>query len=110
MSRAAESLKAEIRRRQARGMRPRTMKRIIEDLRTLGYRLGKDSCRSIARWMTGPDAGNTYPCDSREVFEIGTGLSAFHTAAKRDSNFKRLQEIRLSGEWYAVIRGYIVEI
>jgi hypothetical protein len=29
---------------------------------------------------------------------------------RRDANFKRLQEIRMTGEWFAVIRGYIVEL
>ncbi len=111
MTKNADNLKAELARRAARGQRPVTLAWIDAELRKIGYRLEKgDSCRCITRYLTGEHEGETYPCDTRQIFETDTGLAFCNVHARRDANFKRLQEIRFNGEWFAVVRGYIVEL
>ncbi len=100
------TLEAELQRRHLRGQSPRTLSWIKSELNKIGYRLGDDPCRCNARW----DNGSSYPCDTRQVFEADSGLTFCNTGARRDESFKRLQEIRFSGEWFAVVCGHIVEI
>jgi hypothetical protein len=100
----------ELARRAQLGQTPVKLSWIDSELRKLGYRIGKDSCRSIARCVMGDFEGIAYPCDTRQIFEIDTGLTFANYKARRDANFKRLQEIRLNGELFAVVRGYIVEL
>jgi hypothetical protein len=59
--------------------------------------------------MTGPRAGESYPCVTTGVSETDTGLSAFHVHARRDANFDKLQEMRLSGKLFAVSASALLE-
>jgi len=102
---------AEVERRKRRGHEPRTVRQVNDALSRLGYRLDRTSdCKSVNRILTGEDAGKSYPAINAYVVEIDTGLSFANVAARRDANFRRLQELRLSGELYAVVRGRILEI
>lgn len=75
----------------------------------LGYSLDRDmDCRSPARYVTGPFAGESYLCCTTGLKETDTGLSAFHYKARRDDNFRKMQELR--HEICAVSRGALLEV
>lgn len=77
--------------------------------RALGYRLNRrDDCRHYARYMDGPRAGESYPCVSTGLVEADTGLSVWNIHARRDDNFRAMQELR--GSVCAVSRGYVLEV
>lgn len=107
MSRALE---AELQRRAARGWNPISVAEFRRRFAALGYTVDRDDdCRSMARYMTGESAGESYPACSTGLREADTGLSAFNVDARRDSAFKAMQELR--GEIYAVTRdGFILEV
>lgn len=90
---------------------PKTVQRINEALQAIGYKLDRSmDCTGRAKIMTGPAAGESYPTINTGVKHIATGLSAFNVAAPRDENFKTLQAMRMSGEFYAIVRGRIFDI
>jgi hypothetical protein len=60
--------------------------------------------------MTGPRAGQSYPAINTGVKEVDTGLQFCHIDARRDENFKTLQEWRSDCRLFAVVRGSILEI
>ena len=104
-------LQAEIARRKARGSTRITLHELSERLAALGYRLERGmSARCMARILTGPDAGTTYPCMTYAVSEADTGHSAFHFEARRDENFEQLQRLRRDDSWYVVGKGHIIEL
>jgi len=75
----------------------------------LGYKLDRRlDCRSEARFMTGPNAGKSYPCITTGLREANTGMSAFHYQARRDSNFRAMQQLRK--EIGAVLRGALLKV
>lgn len=86
-----------------------TLKAMQERLRTLGYRLDRSGdCRSVARWMSGPRAGKSYPCVSLRPVQVDNGLGFAHVEARRDANFQELQ--RLRGSVYAKGAGFVYEL
>lgn len=77
------------------GWHPVTLDDIERRLRGIGYALDRRlDCRSTARIMTGSRAGKTYPCLSTGIKETDTGRCACHTEARRDANFRTLQQLR----------------
>jgi hypothetical protein len=44
------------------------------------------------------------------VREIDSGLSFAHVDARRDENFRALQQLRFEGSLFAVVRGTLFEI
>jgi len=101
----------EVERRKRRGCEPKTLRQVIGVLADLGYKLDRTlDCKSDNRYLTGEDAGKSYPAINAYVVECDSGLSFADVAARRDENFRRLQELRKSDELYAVIRGRILEI
>lgn len=76
----------------------------------LGYRVDRSmDCRGLSRYMTGEHAGRSYPHCDTGINEADTGRRAWHFEARRDSNFKAMQELR--GQIFAVTRdGYILEV
>lgn len=75
----------------------------------LGYTLDRSmDARSMARYVTGPHAGLSYPCVTTGLRESDTGRSAWHVDARRDDNFKAMQ--RLRGEVVAISRGALLEV
>ena len=80
--------------------------RLVSDL---GYRLDRSmDCRADSRYLDGPLAGMSYPCCTTGLLEADTGRSAFHYQARRDANFRALQELR--GTVASMSRGAILEI
>ena len=101
----------ELEARAVDGFRPSTITHIESVLSSIGYKLDRSmDCRHVARYLTGPRAGQTHPCISTGIKEIDTGLSFANYTARRDSNFEKLQSLRFSGELFAVVRGAILEI
>ena len=103
------SLENELARRAAQGLYPVTVKAMAARLAALGYRFDRTmDCRHVARYMTGPHAGESYPCISTSAREADTGLGFANADARRDDNFRALQDMR--SELFAVTRGAILEI
>lgn len=93
------------------GWHPVTLGDIKRQLSDLGYVLDRRlDCRSTARIMTGPRAGETYPCLSTGIKEADTGRSAFHIEARRDANFRTLQKLRFEVGLYTVLGGAIMDL
>lgn len=103
-------LEAELSARALDGQFPVTIREMGARFAALGYRLDRSlDCRSLSQWMTGPRAGTSHPVCSTGLKEADTGLSAFNVNARRDDNFRAMQELR--SEVFAVTRdGYILEV
>ncbi len=106
-----QRLTDELARRAAHGQHPRTLAEIETALAAIGYKFDR-SCDSHSnnRHMTGEAAGESYPAINAYVIEKDTRRSFANVEARRDENFKTLQDMRFSGEWFAVIKGAIFEI
>jgi hypothetical protein len=95
--------------RVASGARQLTVNQFKAEFAALGYRFDADmACKSLARYMTGPYAGETYPANSWYPVQADDGLSAWNVNARRDDNFKALQKLR--NEVFAVYAGYVIEV
>lgn len=81
-----------------------TRKQYAADLAALGYTLGRNYSAGLCRCNGLPSV----PATSALIFETDTGRSAFHEDARRDANFKALQEYRQSH--FAVIRGRLFTV
>lgn len=104
-------LAQELAARAAEGWHPVTLSQIKRQLRDLGYALDRDlDCRSMARIMTGPRAGQTYPTLSTGIKEADTGRSAFHVNVRRDTRFRTLQKLRFEVGLYTVLKGAILDL
>lgn len=96
-------------RRIAYGARRVSVAQFKAEFAALGYRFDASmACKSLARYVSGPCAGETYPANSWYPIQADDGLSAFHVDARRDENFKAMQVLR--GEIFAVHAGYIIEV
>ncbi|MDF0545248.1 hypothetical protein PX699_23110 [Sphingobium sp. H39-3-25] len=105
------ALTNELAARAAEGWHPVTLSQIKQQLRDLGYALDRTlDCRSSARIMTGPRAGQTYPSLSTGIKEADTGRSAFHVDARRDTRFRTLQNLRFEVGLYTVLNGAILDL
>lgn len=101
----------ELDRRRRRGHNPVALHQLTAVLAGIGYRLDRAlDCRSDNRYLSGPDMGRSYPAVNACIVEADTGLSFANVMARRDDNFRRLQELRFSGELFAVVRGRIFEL
>ena len=104
-------LQDELKYRASIGQTPVTLATIEAALMELGYQLDRMlDCRSLARWMSGPRAGKSYPALTTGITEVSTGLSFANITAGRGEDFQRLQALRFSGEIFAVLRSCIMEI
>lgn len=96
-------------RRIASGARQLSVAQFKAEFAALGYRFDAGmACKSLARYMTGPRAGETYPANSWHPVQADNGLSAWNVDARRDDNFKALQKLR--NEIFVVHAGYIIEV
>ena len=94
---------------QALGMRRLTMRALQAEIAALGYKLNRDlDCRASSRFITGSLADTSYPCCAGYVVQSDDGLSFANVNARRDSNFRALQNLR--GEVFAISRGAIFEL
>lgn len=105
------NLQAELVRRAAQGRHPSTLARIAHDLASIGYKLDRSGdCTSTARYVTGDHTGESYTCTTTTIREIDTRKTFCNVEARRDANFKTLQQWRFDGELFAVINGSILDI
>jgi hypothetical protein len=103
-----ESLEKEVAFREKLGLKKVSFAQLKSMIRELGYSFDlRMSCKSLARYMTGERAGESYPSNSLYPRQIDDGKSYAHFEARRDANFERLKEIR--NTYYAVHGGYIYE-
>lgn len=104
-------LQAEVAFRKSQGYEQVTLEAVKRRVADLGYRLDRTmDCRCLARHMTGERAGVSYPCLTTGIVEADTGMGFAHVDARRDANFDRLQKLRFSGEVFAVVGGYILDL
>lgn len=105
---AQASIAREVANRIKHGMVQVKFSELKAMIRELGYAFDLNmSCKSIARYMTGDRAGESYPANSLYPRQIDDGKSYAHFEARRDANFERLTEIR--NTYFAVHGGYIYE-
>lgn len=106
-----DNLNRELARRAAQGLKPLTLQGLSARLASIGYKLDRSGdCPHIARYVTGEHAGETYPAISSSIREADTGASFANVDARRDDNFRTLQEWRFNGELFAVVRDHIFEV
>lgn len=104
-----DTLKAEIEYRESIGCERVTVAEFKARLAALGYRMDRAlDCLGNARYLTGERAGCTYPALTVYVRESDTGLSFANVDARRDSNFRKLQD-EFRQNVFAVSRGAIME-
>lgn len=64
-------------------------------LAAIGYMLDRSNdCRSVGRIVSGKFAGQSYQCCTAYVRQADDGMSFAHYNARRDSNYRKLQEMR----------------
>ena len=104
-----EKLEAEKQYRHSQGQECLSMPEYLARYAAIGYRFDR-SCdaRSIARYMTGDRAGQSYPCLSLYPVQADNGLSAWNVEARRDSNYQAFRALRAT--IFSVSQGAIVEI
>ena len=99
-------LERETARRIAADMELVTFDELKRRIDAIGYRLARrDDCRGFGRDM---ETGDCYPCITGYPVEKDTGVSfAHYRDARRDANFKALQELRRNV--FAIVRGAIFD-
>lgn len=103
-----DALRAELEHRAAQGLERLSVKALAARFAALGYALDRSlDCRALARYVSGSEAGRSYPACTTGVREIDSGLSAFNADARRDDNYRAMQALRQSA--FAVSRGAILE-
>lgn len=103
------ALDRELTRRAEMGLFPVSVAEMDARYRETGYRLNRsDDCKSNARIMTGPAAGDSYPVITCGLTHVATGMRYANVDAPRDAGFRRMMELRQ--ELFAVVRGAILEV
>ena len=103
-----DALQREIAAREAEGQKRLSVAAMDAEFRRLGYHLDRSlDCRGTAQYVSGPRAGESYPCVTTGLKEFDTGLSAFNVSARRDARFREVQALRQNV--FAVSRGAILE-
>ena len=111
MNTNTKSLQEELKFRETLGLKPMTRAELATRLKSLGYKMERGSDHAyVARYMSGPAAGRTYPAISTYVIEVDTGKGFANVEARRDKNFEELQRLRREGSLFAVVRGSLLEI
>ena len=88
-------LQDEIDRRVRDGQTRCTIHTLEKRYIALGYRFDRScDCRSNARYMSGPYAGESYPCLALYPVQVDNDMSAFNVDARRDTNFTAMQTLR----------------
>ena len=101
----------EVERRERNGDKRRTIREIDAKLRAIGYQLDRSmDSPSWNRFMTGELAGESYPAVNMAVVEADTGIGFANIDARRDANFKALQELRFNESLFALARGRVYGI
>ena len=75
----------------------------------IGYTFDRSGdVRSIARYMTGEQAGQSYPYLGLYPVQADDRVSVWNVDARRDTNYEAFRALRNS--LFAVVQGRIVEI
>lgn len=105
------NLQAEIDHLVSNGSKQVSFEEMASMLKQLGYKISKkDGCYSRNRHMTGPCAGRSYPAFNLYVTEASSGLGASNVDARRDDNYKKMQEIRFNESFFSVAHGVIYKL
>ena len=103
-------LQDEIDRRVSDGQTRCTIHTLETHYKAVGYRFDRScDCRSNARYMSGPYAGESYPCLALYPVQIDNGVSAFNVEARRDTNFEAMQALRRT-HFAVCAKGAIAEV
>ena len=104
-----DGLQAEIADRLAHGGRLVSVAEMDRLYREIGYRLDRSmDCRSPARIMTGPRAGESYPCCSTDAVDLDTGKSFAQFDGNRGAKYQAFKALR--GTVFAISRGALLEV
>ena len=95
--------------RLAQGWRQVSFDQFKAEYAAIGYKFDrKDDVRSIARYMTGEQAGQSYPYLGLYPVQADDKVSAWNANARRDANYEAFKALRNS--LFAVVQGRIVEV
>ncbi len=100
---------SEVTYRLAQGHRQVSFEQFKAEYAAIGYTFDR-SCdvRSIARHITGEQAGQSYPYLGLYPVQADDKIAAFNVSARRDANWEAFKILRNS--LFAVVQGRIVEI
>lgn len=103
-----DALENEVAYRLKIGMVKVTLMELEAKIRALGYRFNRDmDCKSLARYISGERAGQSYPSHALKPVQVDNGMSWAHIDSRRDANFDALKLLRDSH--FAVSGGHICE-
>jgi hypothetical protein len=95
--------------RLSQGWRQVPFEQFKAEYAAIGYTFDRTSdVRSIARYMTGKRAGQSYPYLGLYPVQADDMVSAWNVDARRDANYQAFKVLRNS--LFAVVQGRIVEI
>ncbi len=104
-----DTLENEIAHRLSQGYRQVSFEQFKTEYATIGYTFDRSSdVRSIARYMTGERAGQSYPYLGLYPVQVDDRVSAWNVDARRDSNWEQFKVLR--NTLFAVTQGRIVEL
>ena len=104
-----DTLENEIAHRLSQGYRQVSFEQFKTEYAAIGYTFDRTSdVRSIARYMTGERAGQSYPYLGLYPVQIDNRLSAWNVDARRDDNYQAFRALRHS--LFAIVQGRIVEV
>ena len=104
-----DTLENEIAHRLSQGYRQVSFEQFKTEYAAIGYTFDRTSdVRSIARYMTGERAGQSYPYLALYPVQADDKMSAFNVSARRDVNWEAFKLLRNS--LFAVVQGRIVEV
>ena len=95
--------------RLAQGWKQVSSEQFKAEYAAIGYAFDRSSdIRSIARYMTGEQAGQSYPYLGLYPVQADDKVSAWNVNARRDTNYEAFRVLRNS--LFAVVQGRIVEV
>ena len=95
--------------RLSQGWRQVSFDQFKAEYAAIGYTFDRSSdVRSIARYITGEQAGQSYPYLSLYPVQADDKVSAWNVNARRDANYEAFKALRNS--LFAVVQGRIVEV
>ena len=99
----------EIAYRLSQGYRQVSFEQFKAEYAAIGYTFDRSGdVRSIARYVTGEQAGQSYPYLGLYPVQSDDKVSAWNVNARRDENYKALKVLRNS--LFAIVQGRIVEV
>ena len=95
--------------RLSQGWRQVSFDQFKAEYAAIGYTFDRNcDVRSIARYMTGEQTGQSYPYLGLYPIQADDKVPAFNVNARRDGNYEAFKVLRNS--LFAVVQGRIVEV